>query len=915
MVISRFFIKLILLLEIFYARDIFANLGFVNIQGDTNNKCRVINHKNSTVNISCVKNIHKINYESRLVKEAILSKNKKFATIRFFRNDIAIKKLNNSKYQIISILDLPSKINKVNNQIYPPPPNKVFLSEHDQFDKLIFPLDKTKTATAAFIRENFVWIIFDQAKNYDFSNIASQLQDFKIIQNKDKLIIKFSYKFNIKLVYQEDRWQLYLAKNNDTSFIPAILINENFVSEFRGAFFAIKSAANFFEIKDQDIGDSIIIIPVYDSNTGVAVERRFVDFDLAKTAQGMMLIKKSNNIKVINHENGIEVISPNYVNNLDLAGDVLEASKKMLSNQASNLNLTQDYKTLLPYFDGVVYEDKNYVEDLRKINLKILGAKNTEVNNYRLELANFYFKHGLFKESLAIFEIIKKANPEFFNKSPKIGFSYIFLNIINNKLSSVDDLIKSFKERGDLPSHLIDEVDIWLNYANFIKGRANSEVMFVDNIDKFIFVYPYYLQFKLAISQLEYILTKQQLNDQDIKAAEYIIENLNRPINKSNLNNDLLFISAKYYLKTQKDNLAKSIFEELRMRVNDPKNRARAELEIIKINLAKKQLNAQDAIKKLNMLKTVWRGDDVEVEILDLIANLYKQNGEMVEAMRVYNYMIANVSNINTIKITGELSKLFNSIFVAGGYSEVYDDFHAIALFNEFRALTPIGLEGDQIVLNIAKRLINLDLLTSAESLLQYQINYRLREDDRVNIASKLATIYLLDNKTQEAIDILNETDKYNYSHKEYQERIRIRSKAMIAQKNYEEALRLVANDNSSEADLLRREAYFYQADWFSLIKLLEPKITEIINNKQKFTKFEEWDLLILVISYGMLQNYNKIDMIKEKAIIENESLKDYINTISLADEAIDYSDLAKIVPVDNFKKFLEIKKSMFFSK
>ena len=45
-------------------------------------------------------------------------------------------------------------------------------------------------------------------------------------------------------------------------------------------------------------------------------------------------------------------------------------------------------------------------------------------------------------------------------------------------------------------------------------------------------------------------------------------------------------------------------------------------------------------------------------------------------------------------------------------------------LFYEFKELNPIGEQGDDVIIAIAKRLVRLDLLENAADLLRHQINH-----------------------------------------------------------------------------------------------------------------------------------------------------------------------------------------------
>src|SRR5260370_29149388 len=82
----------------------------------------------------------------------------------------------------------------------------------------------------------------------------------------------------------------------------------------------------------------------------------------------------------------------------------------------------------------------------------------------------------------------------------------------------------------------------------------------------------------------------------------------------------------------------------------------------------------------------------------------------------------------------------------------------ALAMFSEFRELTPIGRRGDEMIRRLADRLAAVDLLDQAAELLQYQIDKRLEGAARAQVAAKLAMVYLTNRKPDRAIAALRTT-------------------------------------------------------------------------------------------------------------------------------------------------------------
>ena len=110
-----------------------------------------------------------------------------------------------------------------------------------------------------------------------------------------------------------------------------------------------------------------------------------------------------------------------------------------------------------------------------------------------------------------------------------------------------------------------------------------------------------------------------------------------------------------------------------------------------------------------------------------------------------------------TRQIQDEAAATFDSLFLAGK-GDAMPAIDALALFYDFRELTPIGSRGDEMIRRLADRLVSVDLLDQAADLLQYQVDHRLQGAARAQVATRLAVIYLMDRKADRALPTLRAT-------------------------------------------------------------------------------------------------------------------------------------------------------------
>ena len=117
----------------------------------------------------------------------------------------------------------------------------------------------------------------------------------------------------------------------------------------------------------------------------------------------------------------------------------------------------------------------------------------------------------------------------------------------------------------------------------------------------------------------------------------------------------------------------------------------------------------------------------------------------------------------------------------------------ALALFYDFRELTPIGRRGDEMIRRLADRLVSVDLLDQAAELLQYQVDHRLQGAARAQVATRLAVIYLMNRKPDRALAMLRATRIADLSNELRNQRLLLEARALSDLGRHDVALEVVA--------------------------------------------------------------------------------------------------------------------------
>jgi hypothetical protein len=111
-------------------------------------------------------------------------------------------------------------------------------------------------------------------------------------------------------------------------------------------------------------------------------------------------------------------------------------------------------------------------------------------------------------------------------------------------------------------------------------------------------------------------------------------------------------------------------------------------------------------------------------------------------------------------------------------------------------------------------RLVAVDLLGPAANLLSYQVNKRLDGVAKAEVSTKLAAIYLMDHKPQQAVDVLHGSEISGLPDPDNHARMILEARAFAALKQWDNALDLIAVDDQPDTRRLRADIYWESGNW-----------------------------------------------------------------------------------------------------
>jgi tetratricopeptide (TPR) repeat protein len=427
---------------------------------------------------------------------------------------------------------------------------------------------------------------------------------------------------------------------------------------------------------------------------------------------------------------------------------------------------------------------------------------------------------------------------------------------------------------------------------------------FMANYDHIISTYPPVFIQKMAI-----IAADRSISRKDYDTALSIFDalrrdNLDEPVKKY-----IDYMHAKILSETKGEEEAEKIWEQQASNVEDPLTRARAEFSLVNMLLSQQKITPEEATRRLETLRIVWRGDSLELNVLMLLGNIYIDNKQYSEALHTLRDIVLYYPTVpEAVTTAKKMEEVFVDLYNKGG-ADSMPPLDALSLFYEFRDLVPLGKDGDLMIRNLADRLVNIDLLDRASLLLDHQIRKRLTGEERSRVGARLALIYLLNHQSKEALETLKTTGYGNLPADLQLTRIHLTAQALAQQKLVDKAIDVLSNDTSNEGSMLRLNIYWDNKDWPNVVSTAE----EILGNRNEpsasLTPLESDVLLKLATAYVYEHDSGQIQYLRDyfTPLLKAGPNKDSFLFITSESGSLDYKNLANLeTDISAVKSFLD---------
>ena len=677
---------------------------------------------------------------------------------------------------------------------------------------LSFPWNRM-TAVAAFRRDGYVWIVFDRKGDFDFSLERDLYKDiihemvqiphshatiFRLVTEKgyNPSLRREGLLWIVDLMYQpiRPRQSVDLILQRKTPFGARIFV-------------PLDESPQVIPLIDPEVGDLMYIVPIFSSGKGVPNLRSFVDANILPTAQGMVIVPNIEDLKVYSSTSGIEVRGPKE--------GMRFSSEDILSFLAKTKIQKDPLSQILDVAAWSSNAPQDYLKELKILQNNVLTADKKNKDKHRLILARYYFANGMYPEAMSVLRVIVADNP----KMAELPGVIALRGAINFMMMRYDEAIK------DLSSPLLknDMASDYWRAATLAASSRTPEVYLQTMKDNMAILqaYPYPIKTRLSLAGLHAAVAGgDEFSIQNFMEAAYNSQNSKAE------NDEIAFYHALWQETTGMYTFARQEMKKL-AEGTDFYFRAMGGLEKVRMDTQAKTITPQERIEELERLSYAWRGGEFEYNLMTMLVAAYQDQKNFSQVLHILKDMQIRFEGMSESE---NIQKLMESIFEKIYLGENENDLspvQAIALYEEFKDLKPDGEKGAQIVRRLADRLVSIDLLDRAANLLDDQISQPIGNKERGLISTRLALVRLLNKEPDKALKALKISEKSRFSEKIQKQRLYIQAKALADLKQTEEAAKLLEEDDSQEAKMLRAEIYWQAQIWDKAADALKLLITK----------------------------------------------------------------------------------------
>jgi len=681
-------------------------------------------------------------------------------------------------------------------------------------------------AAAAFRRNGALWLAFDMPSN----DVKSMFDDARVaklgkagkIDIPDATIIRIAEAtpLGVAMTASGKSWIVDLTPGGKDSPSKTIEQRRENLADGASSLLLRTSAPGRVASVTDPSGGKLYIVPVRPAGLGIAEQAGWPEFQLVPSYQGVVIASLGDSITVDSLSQGIVITTkpqgaPTPIAEApgeteQVASQEQEAPKRAEETAAERK--PEPPKEAEPVlvsapglFDLPTWRrggEATFTADQRQLEAAVSNASEAEKAAVRMALGEFYFAHGLIKEADSTLSAIGREGRD---------------QLDQRELALLIGAVQTLEGELDKAHASLSEKSLaGVAETNLFQGLlAAREKKWEESAKHLTDALPNIADYPKPVREDIYLSAAEALNNAGNPiAAQRFADALRQDQPERDARDRLAYLDGHIKLRSGDRDLALALWSRL---ADSPLDdiRARSQFDLVEERLKGGDIKPAEAIAPLEALRFVNRGGDFEFDLLRKLGTLYLGDNQPRKGLVTLREAAANFPDRPEAKEIGErMSAEFRALYLDNGADRL-SPLTAVALYDEFRELTPAGADGDRMMSLLADRLVKVDLLGRAAELLDTLVQKRLTGLDKARAGTRLAAIRMLDQKPEPALKALKDSEIEEALPPDLAaERKRLEARATFDSGDTLGGLRMLEGDDGLEAKWLRADMQWRVREW-----------------------------------------------------------------------------------------------------
>lgn len=648
---------------------------------------------------------------------------------------------------------------------------------------------------------------------------------------------------------------------------------------------------------DPKYGDRVLVVPSYEPGKALITTYATPEFAVIPARQGIVLQLNNEELELTTGRDGLRLGSQNG----------LKLSKDLPSLPIENAAEAENIPNIMfPYARWQV-ATKDFIPVRIKKTQTLANASQEEKPQALHDLATLYLGQGMAEEALSLLNQLRDRFPAYYREN-EIALLRAAANFLIFRMSdAASDIMSS--EIAENPETQLWKDAISIFVPQIIAPAQESSTQpqpgdttattppsrfdYLAYNPNFIRYYPPRIRQKLAIIAADNFIANKEYS----KAAR-TLDLINRDGLLTPIRRYAEFLLGRIAADSGKPEQAIKMWTPLAKQYDDIFIHARAAFSLATAEYSTGKRTLDDTIRALEALRVMWRGDTLEQNLLSYLGELYFQKKDYANALRTWkDFMGSYGGSAEGLSISNKMAELFERLYGDEALADTMDPLRSLALFYEFRTLSPIGARGDAIIQKLANRLAKVDLLDKAAELLDHQVKFRVQGVERARLGAQLALLQILNKNPEKALEALEISGYGTAPGALAADRNRLAALALSQVKKTDIALEMLASDRSPRGQELRLEILWNQQDWPNVVNVAEDMLGSRPNIAAPLSPKETDILLKLSLAYSFEGDMTQLKYLRGyySPFLKESPYKDIFEYITDDTASLDPEDFAMV--------------------